>query len=446
MHSQKWSIMTAWRCLMPFFTSWALLALATPAQSEDLRLKQCLERAIAHNPLIAEAKLGVAASEQGINSAWGRHLPRLSLDANYSRREEPVPFIPAKAATLPAHFSDEYASWGMLLTLPLYQGGQIGTGVELANVRRDLQGLSLAQTRNDLIANVVNTYNKLLQLQQLRGASRASTAALEEQVKNARLLFEVERIARVDLLKVEVQLANEQQRLLALEEAISTTGATLRYLMGAGPAADTAELRLTDDLALPESPIAPVETGTAIRETRPEYRAAEKAVREAELSHRNALGRLLPSLSALAAYTDQFAVQPWYRESTWFLGLQASMPLFDRSLYADLARERIQRERAAERLRGVGNQIGLELDVSLATLRESARRVETARRVIDQARESFRIEQEKYGSGAGTMSDLLLTQAAEATAEANLSQALYDYNVGQVAYHKATGTLEEYLK
>jgi outer membrane protein TolC len=122
------------------------------------------------------------------------------------------------------------------------------------------------------------------------------------------------------------------------------------------------------------------------------------------------------------------------------------MPLFDRSLYADLARERIQRERAAERLRGVGNQIGLELDVSLATLRESARRVETARRVIDQARESFRIEQEKYGSGAGTMSDLLLTQAAEATAEANLSQALYDYNVGQVAYHKATGTLEEYLK
>lgn len=72
--------------------------------------------------------------------------------------------------------------------------------------------------------------------------------------------------------------------------------------------------------------------------------------------------------------------------------------------------------------------------------------METARQVIEQARESFRIEREKFGSGAGTMTDLLLAQAADITAEANLAQALFDYNAALVAYRTATGALGEYIR
>jgi len=89
----------------------------------------------------------------------------------------------------------------------------MAANVRLSTVRRDLQQFSLSQTRNELIAKTVNTYHKLLQLQQLRAVSSATVTALETQMKNARLLFDVGRIARIDLLKVEVQLANELQRL-----------------------------------------------------------------------------------------------------------------------------------------------------------------------------------------------------------------------------------------
>jgi outer membrane protein TolC len=44
------------------------------------------------------------------------------------------------------------------------------------------------------------------------------------------------------------------------------------------------------------------------------------------------------------------------------------------------------------------------------------------------------------------MTDLLLAQAADITAEANLAQALFDYNAALVAYRTATGTLEEYVR
>jgi outer membrane protein TolC len=44
------------------------------------------------------------------------------------------------------------------------------------------------------------------------------------------------------------------------------------------------------------------------------------------------------------------------------------------------------------------------------------------------------------------MVDLLLAQAAAINSAANYTQALFDYNAALVAYHRATGTLEDYLK
>ena len=422
------------------------LVAAGPARAEGLSLRECVNRALAQNPLVAEGRLGVEAGGQGLLSARGKHLPRLSLDMNYALRQDPVPYIPAQSITIPARFSDEYSAWGVSLTLPVYQGGQISNNVDLAAVRRDLQEYSLARTRNDLIANTVNTYNKILQLAAVRKASSASAAALEEQIKNTRLLFEVGRIARVDLLKVEVQLANERQRLLTLDEGVATAWATLRYLMGEDPGGGAGPPLLSDNLVLQSVSPDPASTSIDAARMRPEYLAAVKGVEEAELTRKIALGKLLPAVNAAGGYTDQHGFRPSHDEANWFIGLQASVPLFDRSLSADLAREKILREKATERLRVVDHQLRLEVNTSVASLRESAHRVETARQVIEQARESFRIEREKFDSGAGTMTDLLLAQAADITAEANLAQALFDYNAALVAYRTATGALEEYTR
>lgn len=142
------------------------------------------------------------SSRQGVASAFGKHYPRFSLDASLSARQDPFPFIPAQSAKIGPHFSDSFASYSLQMSVPLYQGGQVTNGVALAEVRRQLQEESLALTRNELIANAVNTYHKLLQFQKLKDASQSSVTALEEQLKNSRLAFELGRIARVDLLKV----------------------------------------------------------------------------------------------------------------------------------------------------------------------------------------------------------------------------------------------------
>jgi outer membrane protein TolC len=423
-----------------------LAALAAPARGGGLTLKECLQAALAENPSFKESRLAVSASEQSVTSAEGRRYPRLSLDASQVFRQDAFPYIPAQSVKIAPHFSDTFASWGPTLSVPLYQGGQISNGIELAKIRQEIQEHAAGLTRNDLIADTVNTYNKILQLTAFRESERASVAALEEQEQNVRLLVKVGRAATVDLLKVEVQLANERQRLLTLEESLATLEATLHYLMGKEDGESQSPLSLAGFLSR-LAVNADFPSGLAeARVRRPDYLSAAKGVEEAAAVERITFGKLLPSLSASTGYINQVGFDPWYQEANWFVGINLNIPLFDKSIRADLARDRIGREKAKMKLQAVDSRIRLDIRSALASLTDSGSRIDTAQKAVSQADESFRIERLKYASGAGTMADLLLAQAADMTSAANYTQALYDYNAAVVAYRRATGTLEEYLK
>lgn len=428
-----------------YFVVTLLLLAPQVARAEGLTLHEAVSRAVANNPNLAEARTAVSVAEQGVVSAFGKHYPRLTFEASISQRQDPIPYIPAQRANIPARFSDSYASLGPVLTVPFYQGGQVMQGVRLAEVRQRIQQDSAIITRNELIANTVATYNKILQLQALVAASQQAMEALEQQRKNARLLFDLGRIARVDLLKVEVQKTNEAQRLLALQEGLKNGSTTLRALMGEAVDTSSAQVILADRLE-PGDKQVDFETGLALAKSKPKFKVFAKAVEDADTSRKLALGKLLPTLNGVAGYQQQYGFNPNYNDGVWYVGASLSLPIFDRSNYADVSRERLQRERAEKKLKAVENQIRLDLRVAMASLVESKKRIEATGMAVEQSRESFRIEQEKYGQGAGTMADLLLAQAAQSQAEANQTQALFDYNTAILDWHKASGDMEAYLK
>ena len=414
------------------------------SQAETLSLKACVQRILAHNPLLDEARKNVAAAADGIVSAEGRHYPKVTLDANITQRQDSLPYVPAQSAKIGPHFSDNFASYTLQVTVPIYQGGQTSNGVKLSKVREAIQQDAFIMTRNELIANTVNTYYKIQQLQILKASAQRSVEALNEQIKNARLMLEIGRIARVDLLKVEVQKANEEQRLLAYQEALNNASNALRYLMGETLQPTSEPLTLSDQLK-ERSIDTNFTAGLKMAFSKSKYQFYRRAVEESDLSSKTVIGKLLPTVNAFGGYLDQFGFNPSYKEANWFVGLNLSMPLFDKSLYADVSRERILREKSARKLQAVENQIRFEMRNATSSLTESRNRIRAAEHVLEQARESFRIEQQKYTLGSGAMAELLLAQAAEATAEANYSQALYDYNAAIVDWQKATSNLEEYL-
>lgn len=421
----------------------ALLPLAT--QAEPLSLHQAVRRTVDNNPVLAESRAAAAVAEQGIKTAQGRHLPRLSLEASITQRSESTAFIPAQSSTVPPRFSDSYAFLGPVLTLPIYQGGQVQATVKLAELRHAMQQDSVVITRDELIANTVTMYAKCLQLQTLLSASSRALEALDRQKRDARLKFDLGRIARVDLLKVEVQQANEEQRLLALQEGLKNAGSALLSLMGetVGPSDSLPQLA---DRLMPGELEPDFAAGLALVRTKPKFQLYVKGVADAAVGRRLALGKLLPSIQATAGYQQQLGFNPHFSDGIWYVGGTLSLPLFDRSSYAELSRERLQQQRAEQKLRAMEQQIRLDLLHASSSVTESRKRISATSLAVEQASESFRIEQQKFNEGAGTMADLLLAQSAEAQAVANHTQALFDQTLAVLNWHKASGNMEVYLQ
>ena len=64
-------------------------------------------------------------------------------------------------------------------------------------------------------------------------------------------------------------------------------------------------------------------------------------------------------------------------------------------------------------------------------------------KAIRSAQESYRIEELKYRTGAGTITDSLLAQAAWFQTEALKAGAVYELEKAVVDYRLATGIIEE---
>jgi outer membrane protein TolC len=69
----------------------------------------------------------------------------------------------------------------------------------------------------------------------------------------------------------------------------------------------------------------------------------------------------------------------------------------------------------------------------------AAQRVEATEKSIEQAKESLRIEREKYDLGKGAIVDVLDAQSALLDSQTNYYRALADYNVALAQLKLAIG-------
>jgi len=73
---------------------------------------------------------------------------------------------------------------------------------------------------------------------------------------------------------------------------------------------------------------------------------------------------------------------------------------------------------------------------------QAASKLNVAKTALKQAKESLRIENLKYKTGAGTITDVLMAQSALSDAEANVFQALFDKSAAATNFRLATGRLK----
>jgi len=424
-----------------FVLPFLLMVFAAAVHAEDIKplsLSECLRIALEKSPLIKSSYLDIEASKEALKGARGLQYPKVDINASYFRENRPFPYIQTEGPSVPAITSQDIYAWQLAMRMPIYQGGRLSGQVKISEIENAIQASRNDFTRQDVISNVTNAFNKVLQLKELREANRKSVAALESQKKNTELLLEAGRAPKVEFLRIDVQYASEKQNLIRTEEAINRARYNLAYFMGV----DGSEVPDVTGTLTADETVQPKE-GEDLIKNRPDIIAATQKVEQAKKRVDVASGRRYPSLDVVGNYGQKSGAAVDERKTVWEAGLVASINIFDAGIISsDIARESVLQRKAEEELRQALLKARLEVDSALSLLKEAQTKLTVAEKATAQADESLRIEDIKYRTGAGTVTDVLLAESAQNLSQANYYQALYEYNVAITEYKRVTGTIE----
>jgi TolC family type I secretion outer membrane protein len=419
------------------------LLLAIPGyavQAADaLTLEAAVSRAIKANPQLQAWRFERDAVSLEKDIARGQHYPALELGASYTRYSDAALIHPiGEAGTFPP-FSTEVVNAGLSLRLPLYAGGKLVAGEQLATYREQDATQQLRRTEQALIFNVVSTYAKALQLADLSKVQARRLRSLAAQVREILRKQEEGQATRLDALRVRSQLSSAQVDHAATLQGEQDALTLLAALMDQ-PSLD-AELATTPAMLLTIPPSIDHVLRLA-HEQHPQIAQARAQLESAQARVDIARGDGRPRVDLLAN-TQTRRGDDWEGRDDWDVGVALSVPLFDggvRRSRVDQANAR--RLRAQQDLRDTVNQVSSEARAALGGLNTASAQLEAALRGLEEAEEAMRIESLRYDAGRSTVTDLLSAEAARWSAMAALNQAKFDGFVAQVRLLKALGELK----
>lgn len=434
---------------MALLFSQAAFAEEAAPQVVELNLQQAMEKAFNTNPAIkisgyekdsARANLNAARQSRGITITGQHSTTRGGYNDDRTTRT-PIASDPVTGefiySTNTSKGIGNNHSNTISASIPIYTGGKLSGTIDQAKANYKYYLVGEQKAYNDMRETVTNSYYGMLQADNVQNLSRESVNRLEEHLKNVKAQYDVGVVAKVDVLRSEVELADAQQTLIQAENAYHIAEATLNKIVGLPM--DTT-LKLQDSMQYTPYDNDMKYCLDYAAEHRPDLEQARQNVEAAKGALKVARSGYMPQVSASASQNWNDTNWPGDENGNWSVGVGVSMNIFDTGVTlskihgaeADLAK-------AEESYRDAVDSIMLEVRSTYLNLREAEKRIKTTEVAVAKAEEDYHIAQVRYMAGVGTNTDVLDAQVALTDAQNNYVQSLYDYNTSKTSLETAIG-------
>ncbi len=408
----------------------------------QLTLHDAIARALEHN-------LGIAVSRERVQSAEGTKwiarsgiLPSVAADLIQSRQEInlaaygfPVP--PGESPLIgPFNLSDRRISVTQpIIDFSAFEWARAGSAAERA------ARLGLEDARGNVVLVVTSLYLQGIAADARIASAKAQVRTAEALHQQATDLKQAGMLSGVEVLRAQVQLQSQQQRLIVFENDFAKLKLALARAIGM-PLSQAFELADR----VPYMPLETMSLDAALKQAldaRPDLRSASEMVKAAEAARRSVVGAWLPSLRFSADYGS--IGQSWDSAmTTYSVGAVVRVPLFQggrdkgRLLQADA-------ELAGQHAMLADLQARIELEVRSALLdvTSSDSRVQVAKTAADLAEQQLTQTQDRFAAGVASQIEVVQAQEAVATASENLIASLYSHNMAKAALARALGLSED---
>jgi outer membrane protein TolC len=414
---------------------------APSAEPLELTLDQAIERGLQHN-------LGLILGQEQIRQAQGAYgeahselLPQLRAGASAVRQKISL------AAFGFSGFGDFPELIGPFNVVDA-RGYATLTVLDLHALRHSQSQKLSAQaaeqtqvsTRDAVVLACAGLY-----FQAVAGESRISAA--QARLATAQALFEIASdrkqaglVAGVDVLRAQVLLAGERQRLIVAEDEAAKQKLALSRAIGL-PLGQV--FQLADEMPFaPAPPITPEEAVQRAYATRADLKAAESRVQAAQQERKAASGEGLPSLGVSGDY-GAIGNTVGGARGTYAVAASLRIPVFEGGRVQAKVQQADAKLRAAEAtLADMKGRVYYEVQATLLDLKATAERVGVAQGAVELADQQLVQARDRFSAGVAGNIDVTQAQEALARSQEDRIESLYEHNLSKAALARALGVAE----
>lgn len=408
---------------------------AFAGETVALNLDDAMLRAFQTNPTVSIAKYELDSARASYNAA--RQSRGVSITASHTTQRKGNDDAHQDTTGLWTKGIGNTHANGLTASLPIFTGGKLKGTIKQAKANYQYNEVGVQRTYNEMRSTVTDGYFNMLQADNIQKLSAESVTRLEDHLKNVQAQYDVGVVAKVDVLRSQVELANAKQTLIQAENAYQVSEANMNKIVGL-PMDTTLKL---DNLLVYNAYDKNMDDCLAYAaDHRPELMQAKYGVDAAK-------GALLVARSGHMPQVAASATQQWYdsnwpgdENGNWGVGVNVSLNVFDTGVtLSKIHGAEADLKKAEETYRNTVDSVNLDVRSNYLGLREAEKRISTTKLAVEQADEDYRIAQLRYMSGVGTNTDVLDAQVALTQAKTNYTKALYDYNTSKTALETSIG-------
>lgn len=407
------------------------------AATLELDLEETIQRALLTNPNVKIAEYNRKAAKADYSAAKSSRGISISLNHSTGRGGyADNQFF--EGVNIGKQIGNSHNN-SVTATLPIFTGGELQgqIGQAKANYRSMLSAEEQAYI--EMKETATSGYFTMLDAGNMKTLRQESVDRLQAHLDNVIAQYNVGIVARADVLRSEVELANAKQDYITAANQYDVAEATLNNIIGT-PLGTT--LVLKDSLQY-----VPYDNDMAYclaysEEHRPELKQAEYGVDAAEAALVVARSGHMPKISASASnyWGGDGSNWPGDDDENWSVGVTASMNIFDSGVtWSKIHAAQENLAKAKETQRQIKDAVELEVRTDYLNMREAEKRISTTQVAVASAEEDYHIAVVRYQAGVGTNIDVMDAQEALTQAKTNYYQALYNYNTSKAALNTSMG-------
>ena len=440
------------------------LLLCTPAlAAPPLPLEEAKALAKKNSPTLQIAKENLYQAELIIDKAWVMVKPQVNIAGTYTHynTEMALDFPDFSSFSLDEvecgslwnpdvgfcflrsdrRVIQKQDSFGLNATIsqPIFLAQAIST-IKNAYNSYDLAQINTENAEEYLLHSVEVAYYGALATKKFLEIARQAVEIREEHLKVARAKFEVGEIAKIIVLRAEIDVNQSEQDTKRAENSLALAKEAIRLLIGH-----------YEDFSLvpPEPPKRPAETieeyiQKAMTQRR-DLTSAKLELSIAEQLKNDAWYRFLPSVVATGLYRYSDVKGFTDRYDQWQVGVVLSVPLYDGGLryaYLKEAKSKIREAtiKIEETQRGIASeirQLWLRMEMAEANLIKARRSVELAKEQVELAMASFEAGTSTNLEVLDANSILFISEVGETQEELSLYLAILKLDKAVKMYNPA---------